>query len=215
MTTEENQIRIMIVDDHEVIRQGFTVFLKAFADLTLVGEATNGEEAVEVCGQVNPDVILMDMMMPVMDGVKAITIIRAQQPTVQIIALTSFTENNELVQQALQAGAIGYLFKDVSIDELARAIRLAHEGTPVLAPDATRMLIQSKTRRSASDFNLTEREIEVLALLVEGLNNREIADRLTLSQSTVKFHVSSILGKLNASSRTEAVSIAHQHNLVN
>lgn len=213
--SENRQIRVMIVDDHQLVRQGIIVSLKVFSDLLFVGEATNGAEAVELCGQFNPDVILMDMMMPQMDGITATRLIREKYPHVQIIALTSYDKDKELVQKALEAGAIGYLFKNVTIDELSRAIRLAHDETPVLAPQATRMLIQSKVQRSPADFNLSERELEVLALLVEGLNNRQIAERLTLSQSTVKFHVSSILGKLGASSRTEAVSIAHQNHLVN
>lgn len=213
--SDKSRIRVMIVDDHQVVREGFTVFLKAFDDLEFVGSAINGEEAVQLCAELQPHVILMDMMMPQMDGITAIQLIRAQHPDVQILALTSFTDNNELVPKAIEAGAIGYLFKDVSIDELAKAIRSAAENTPYLTTAATRMLIDATKRRSADDFNLSQRELEVLTLLVEGLNNRQVAERLTLSQSTVKFHVSSILGKLGATSRTEAVSLAHQHKLVN
>lgn len=213
--SEAAPIRVMIVDDHQVVRQGFITFLKAFTDLQFVGEAVNGEEAVELCAAVNPDVILMDMIMPQMDGIEATRQIRQKHPNTYIIALTSFVDNKELVQKALEAGATGYLFKDVSIDDLAQAIRLARVGTSVLAPQATRMLIQSKTQRTPDEFNLSERELDVLRLLVEGLNNKQIAHRLSLSESTVKFHVSSILGKLGAASRTEAVSIAHQHKLIN
>ncbi len=210
----DKKIRVLIVDDHQVVRQGFAVFLKAFPDLEFVGEALNGEEAVVLAGQLEPDVILMDMIMPRMNGVDATQTIRDRYPHVQVIALTSFTDNKQLVQEALNAGAIGYLFKDVSIADLAKAIRLANEGIPILAPEATRMLIQSKTQRSPKDFNLSKRELEVLALLIEGLSNADIAERMTVSASTIKFHVSSILGKLGASTRTEAVSIAHQNKII-
>jgi NarL family two-component system response regulator LiaR len=133
---------------------------------------------------------------------------------VQVIALTSFSDDKQLVQAALSAGATGYLFKDVSAADLVHTIRAVHAGTPVLAPEATRLLIQAKTERPPQSFNLSERELEVLGLLVEGLSNGEIASRLSISRSTIKFHVSSILGKLGANSRTEAVSLAHQHKLV-
>ena len=212
--SDEHKIRIMIVDDHQVVRQGFAVFLKAFPDLEFVGEAVNGEEAVELADSLQPDVILMDMIMPRLGGVDATRVIRDANPNIQVIALTSFTDNKQLVQDALNAGAIGYLFKDVSIADLAKAIRLAYDGTPVLAPEATRMLIQAKTQRSPKDYNLSKRELEVLSLLVDGLSNAEIADRMSVSSSTIKFHVSSILGKLGAATRTEAVSIAHQQKLV-
>lgn len=212
--SSERPIRVMLVDDHQVVRQGFSVFIKAFKELELVGEAANGLDAVRRCSEVHPDVILMDMIMPEMNGVTAIQIIRQQYPQVQIIALTSFTDDRELMQRALEAGAVGYLFKDVSIEDLSKAIHSAYRGLPVLSPEATRMLIQSKTQPSPRDFKLSERELEVLALLAEGLSNTQIADRLTVSTSTIKFHVSSILGKLGAASRTEAVAIALQHKLV-
>lgn len=213
-TNDDPRIRILIVDDHQVVRQGFAVFLKAFPDLEFVAEATNGEEAVQAAGDYKPDVILMDMIMPRMGGVEATRIIRTRYPQVQVIALTSFTDNKQLVQEALNAGAIGYLFKDIGIAELARAIRMAYQGMPVLAPEATRLLIQAKTQRNPQDFNLSKRELEVLELLVEGLSNADIAERMSVSASTVKFHVSSILGKLGASTRTEAVSMAHQYKLI-
>lgn len=212
--TNKNKIRVMIVDDHQVVRQGFTIFLKAFDDFELIGEATNGEEAVRRCAELLPDVILMDMVMPKMTGDEAIEVIRSQHPQTQIIALTSFTDDRQLVQKALKAGAIGYLFKDISIDELADAIRTAHRGDPILAPEATRMLIQATRNPQKLNFNLSERETEVLGLLVEGLNNPQIGERLIISRSTVKFHVSSILGKLGVSNRAEAVAIAVEHKLV-
>lgn len=207
-------IRVMIVDDHQVVRQGFSVFLKAFTYLELVGEASNGLEAIQMCEQVQPDVILMDMVMPQLDGIGAIKAIHQKYPQIHIIALTSYNEDRNLVQSALQNGAIGYLFKDVSIDDLAQAIKTAHAGIQVLAPEATRMLMQVKAQPTIPHFNLSERELDVLRLLIEGMTNPQIAEKLIISRSTVNFHVSSILGKLGASSRTEAVSIAHQYKLV-
>ncbi|MFN8376723.1 MAG: response regulator transcription factor [Anaerolineae bacterium] len=211
---ENHRIRIMVVDDHLVVRQGFATFLKAFDDLELVGEASNGQEAIQKIDQLNPDVILMDMVMPRLGGAETIKAIRQTHPSIQIIALTSFTNDKQLLQNALEAGAIGYLFKDVSIEALANAIRAAYEGNPIMSPEAMRMLILTKTQRVAGSFNLSERELEVLQLLVKGLTNNEIAEHLSVSRSTIKYHVSSILGKLGANSRAEAVSIAHQHKLV-
>lgn len=212
--SDTKPIRVMLVDDHAVVRSGLGAFLLAYADLELVGEASSGERAVALCRQVQPDVVLMDLMMPGMDGATATKLIRERHPEIQVIALTSFKEK-DWVENALKAGAVGYLLKDVSADELANAIRAAAEGKPTLAPEATQVLIQS-TRASAKKpgFDLTEREREVLALMVKGLNNGQIAERLVVSVSTVKFHVSSILSKLGASSRTEAVSIALQNHLV-
>lgn len=207
-------IRVMLVDDHAVVRSGLSAFLFAYEDLELVGEASNGERALALCRQAQPDVVLMDLMMPGMDGATATRHIRENHPDTQVIALTSFKEE-EMVEEALKAGAIGYLLKDVSADDLAKAIRAAAVGKPTLAPEAAQVLIQS-TRAPAEKpgFDLTEREREVLALMVKGLNNNQIAGRLVISVSTAKFHVSSILSKLGASSRVEAVSISLQNHLV-
>lgn len=214
-TVDRPNIRIMIVDDHGIVRGGLSTFLMTCEDMELVGEAANGEQALKLCTQVEPDVILMDLVMPGMDGATATQLIREQHPAVQVIALTSFKER-ELVETALQAGAIGYLLKDVSAEELANAIRAAYAGKPTLAPEAAQALIQA-ARQPALEigFDLTEREREVLALLVKGMNNNDIAEKLVVSNSTAKFHVSSILSKLGASSRTEAVVIAINNNLVN
>ena len=211
---ETKLIRVMLIDDHAVVRSGLSTFLMTCDDMELVGEASSGEQALSLCPQVKPDVVLMDLVMSGMDGATATRMIREQCPAIQVIALTSFKEQ-ELVQGALQAGAIGYLLKDVTADELANAIRAAYTGKPTLAPEAAQVLIQA-TRMPAEKigFDLTDREREVLALLVQGLSNNDIADKLVVSRSTVKFHVSSILSKLGAASRTEAVAIALQNHLV-
>lgn len=211
--TDSKSIRVMIVDDHAVVRSGLAAFLLASDDLELVGEAGDGEEAVRLCAQIQPDVVLMDLVMPKMDGAAATRAIRECCRQAQVIALTSFKEE-ELVQGALQAGAISYLLKNVSAEELAAAIRAAHAGRSTLAPEAAQALIHAATHPPPPGHDLTLREREVLALLVEGLNNPEIARRLVVSQSTIKFHVSSILSKLGVASRTEAVALAVQHHLV-
>ena len=208
----DGKIKILIVDDHNVVRSGLSAFLQVFDDFELVGEAANGKEAVEACAVRCPDVVLMDLVMPEMDGAEATRRIRENCPDIQVIVLTSFKEDN-LIENALQAGAIGYLLKSVSADELAAAIRSAHAGRPTLAPEATQVLIRASGRR-AHDVELTVREKEVLKMMTDGLTNPEIAEKLIVSRSTVKFHVSSILSKLSASSRTEAVAIAIQKKLV-
>ena len=208
----DGKIKILIVDDHNVVRSGLSAFLQVFDDFELVGEAANGKEAVEACAVRCPDVVLMDLVMPEMDGAEATRRIRENCADIQVIVLTSFKEDN-LIENALQAGAIGYLLKSVSADELAAAIRSAHAGRPTLAPEATQVLIRASGRR-AHDVELTAREKEVLKMMTDGLTNPEIAEKLIVSRSTVKFHVSSILSKLSASSRTEAVAIAIQKKLV-
>jgi NarL family two-component system response regulator LiaR len=211
--TENNAIRILMVDDHAMMRIGLATFLGSYDDFDLVGEASSGVEAVELCEELEPDVVLMDLVMQDMDGVAATKTILTKQPDTKIIALTSF-EEAELVRGVLQAGAVGYLLKGVSSDELASAIRAAVEGTPTLAPEATQILIEETRRPARTHFEMTDRELEVLALIADGLNNREIADELYLSRSTVKTHVSNILTKLGVSSRTEAVAYAIENDLI-
>jgi NarL family two-component system response regulator LiaR len=204
--------RVMLVDDHAVVRSGLSAFLSVNPDLELVGEAENGEQAVVRAGILKPDVILMDLMMPVMDGVAATQAIKKQNPGIQIIALTSFQED-ELVQNALKAGAVGYLMKNVTARELAAAIRAAKEGKITLSPEAAQALVRS-TQQAQETETLTEREREVLRLMVDGLNNAEIAERLVVSLSTVKYHISNILMKLGVDNRVAAVTTAIQKRLV-
>jgi NarL family two-component system response regulator LiaR len=210
---EDQPIRVLIVDDHAVVRSGLSAFLLVYEDLELVGEASSGAEAIRLCEKFHPDVILMDLVMPGMDGAATTAVIRQRWSDIQVIALTSFKEE-ELVQGALQSGAIGYLLKNVSADELANAIRAANAGRPTLAPEAAEALIQAAMHKPAIGHDLTEREHEIIKLLAEGLSNPEIAERLFVSRSTVKFHVSNVLSKLGAESRTEAVAIAIQNHIV-
>jgi NarL family two-component system response regulator LiaR len=214
MTVSPSQpIRVLLVDDHTMVRKGLALFLKAFDDLELAGEAESGAAAIQLCGEIQPDVVLMDMVMPDMDGVSTTREICQQFPQVQVIALTSFKEG-DLVKNALEAGAIGYLLKDVSADELAWAIRAAHSGRATLSPEAAQALVQTANQPPVPGLDLTDREREVLALMVEGLNNTQIAGKLTISPSTVKSHVSNILSKFGVASRTEAVTLALRHGLV-
>ena len=206
-------IRVMLVDDHMMVRRGLATLLKVFDDLELAGEAEDGEAAVQLCAKALPDVILMDMVMPVMDGAAATRVIRQKFPQVQVIALTSFKEG-ELIKNALEAGAIGYLLKDVSADDLVRAIRAAYSGRATLSPEAAQILVETANQPPAPGLDLTAREREVLLLMIEGLNNTQIAGRLTISPSTIKSHVSNILSKLGVASRTEAVTLALRNKIV-
>lgn len=206
-------IRVMLVDDHIMVRKGLATFLKIYDDLQLVGEAANGAAAIKLCGEIQPDVVLMDMVMPDMDGSAVTSIIRGQFPRVQVIVLTSFKEGN-LIKKALEAGAIGYLLKDVSADELAKAIRSANAGRATLSPEAAQSLVETANLPPAPGLDLTERERDVLALMIEGLSNTQIAGRLTVSPSTIKSHVSSILSKLGVASRTEAVTLALRNHII-
>jgi NarL family two-component system response regulator LiaR len=206
-------VRVLNVDDHAVVRSGLAAFLRAFDDLELVGEAAGGQQALALCEQVRPDVVLMDLVMPGMDGASATRAIRQRYPHIQVIVLTSFRDH-ELVQAALQAGAIGYLLKNVTADELAAAVRAAYAGRPTLASEVTEALMYTIANPSPPGDSLTPREREVLALMVKGLSNTEIAVQLTVSVSTVKFYVSSILAKLQVATRVEAATLAVERHLV-
>ncbi len=209
----EERIKVLIVDDHNMVRRGLAVLLEDYDDLAVIGEANDGEMAMTFCQQNTPDVVLMDMIMPRMDGITATRHIRTAHPSTQIIALTSFNDEDS-VQNALKAGVVGYLMKNVSGDELAEAIRRAHVGQSTLAPEAAQVLIHATTRPPTIGHDLTERERDVLLLMIEGLNNREIGEKLVISSSTVKNHVSNILGKMGTTSRTQAVALAVEYKIV-
>jgi len=209
-----NRIRVLIVDDHKVVRNGLHTFLAIHDDLEVVGEAGNGEEGVDQCTALRPDVVLMDMKMPVMDGPEAIERILENDRDVKVIALTSF-DDATYARRALQAGATGYLFKDVNENDLVSAIRLASQGSGVVAPEALRALV-GRTGSTDDEYQveLTDRELETLGLVARGLTNPQIADHLVISVSTVNFHVHNVLDKLGAKTRTEAVVIASREGLI-
>lgn len=207
----QTPIRIVIVDDHAMLRRGLAVFLMSYTDLKLVGEASNGREGLALCADKQPNIVLMDLMMPIMDGITATRLIRHEFPDIQVIALTSFGEER-LIKDVLEAGAISYLFKKVSADDLAKAIRAAQNGLSTFAPEVTEILVQSLQKPKSLFEILTPREREVLALMVKGMGNKEIADHLVISSSTTKSHVSSILAKLGVTSRTEVIALVMEHS---
>lgn len=205
-------IRILIADDHAVVRQGLRMFLTLDEDFEIIGEATNGAEAVNLARDLQPDVVLMDLLMPVKDGITAIGEIRREMPDVEVIALTSVLEDASVVG-AVKAGAIGYLLKDTQSDELRRAIKAAAEGQVQLSPQAAARLMR-EVRTPESPESLTDRETEVLRLLAGGYANKEIARELIIGEKTVKTHVSNILAKLGVQSRTQAALYAVRIGLV-
>ncbi len=205
-------IKLIIVDDHAVVRSGLSKFLKVYKDFQLVAEASDGKEAVQMVSLHNPDVVLMDLMMPEVDGIAATREIHQKYPKVKVIALTSFSEQN-MVQGALQAGAIGYLQKNITASELANAIRSACAGKMTLSPEATQALAQSVAQPQIPGNQLTDRELDVLKCMVNGLNNNEIAEQLVISLGTVKFHISNIFQKMGVDSRVEAVKAAIEQKL--
>lgn len=205
-------IRVLLADDHSVVRQGLRMFLVLDSELEVVAEAANGAEAVRLANELKPDVVLMDLLMPEMDGIEATATIRRQLPDTEVIALTSVLED-EKVFGAIRAGAIGYLLKDTEADELCRAIKAAAAGQVQLSPQAAARLMR-EVRPPDSPDDLTPRETEVLRLLARGLANKEIARDLSIGEKTVKTHVSNILSKLGVLSRTQAALYAVRAGLV-
>lgn len=221
-------IRVLLADDHPVVRRGMAAILDLEDDITVVGEAENGEDAVRLAQALKPDVVLMDLQMPVLDGVGAIKRIRAEIPTIHIIVLTTF-DDDDYIYQGISAGARGYLLKDAPPDQLIEAIRAAHRGESLVDPsvaarilDRFSSLVAQSTSASAEpdpspaveQFKLTPRELEVLRLLGQGARNKEIAEALIIAERTVKIHVGNILTKLNVSNRTEAVAVAMKVGLL-
>lgn len=206
-------IRIVIVDDHPMAQAGTRHFLNAYPDMELIGAASSGEEAITLCKQLQPDIVLMDVVMPGMDGIAATRAVKQECPNTRVIVMTSFSEG-DVVQRALQAGASGYLLKNATATELAQAVRNAHRGQPVMAPEATEALIQSMREGDNLGHDFTEREREVLALLAQGHSNPQIAERLCVSTATVKFHIGGIFAKLGVATRAEAIALAYQKRLV-
>ncbi len=208
-------IRVLIVDDHAIVRKGIRALLSESGGFEIVGEAANGQEAVAAAAESQPDVILMDLLMPVMDGIEATLRITAQRPGVRILVLTSFAADNKLFP-AIKAGALGYLLKDSSPEDLLRAIRQVHRGEPALHPTIARKLLQEIAQPvdlPPAPEALTARELAVLRLIAQGLSNQEIADQLVVSEPTVRTHVSRILGKLHLASRTQAALYAVREGL--
>lgn len=209
-----NPIRVMIVDDHAIVREGLTMLLTEEAIIDVVGEASNGSEAIEKAGELQPDVILMDLVMPEMDGIAATAQIRARHPNCQVLVLTSFSEDRR-VPDAIQAGAVGYMLKDVLKPDLLRAIQAAAKGEPTLHPEAQRQLMRQVTMPPEKNLlqTLTDREMDVLRLIAAGNSNKEIAASLHLTEGTVKGYVSTILSKLEVADRTQAALYAVKHGV--
>lgn len=205
-------IRLLLVDDHAVVRQGLKMFLKSEEEFVVIGEASNGHQAIDMARQLQPDVILMDLLMPGMNGIDATRTIRQEMPDTEVIALTSVLEDAAVIG-AVQAGAIGYLLKDTDGPELVRAIKAASEGQVQLSPKAAARLMR-EIRAPESPEKLTEREVDVLRALAQGMSNKEIAQALVIGEKTVKTHVSNILSKLGVASRTQAALYAANIGLV-
>ena len=219
MTAVNEKIKVLIVDDHKVVRQGLRTFLELQADINVVGEAEDGQAAVEMVGKLSPNVVLMDLVMPRLDGIAATRQVRALGSDVKVIALTSFTEDDK-VFPAIQAGASSYLLKDVSPDDLVEAIRAAHRGESRLHPDIARKLMEQVARQASPHREprfeeVTDRERDVVRLVAQGRSNQEIAQELVISEKTVKTHVSNILTKLQLEDRTQLAIYAIKKGLVN
>ncbi len=210
---EKNKIKVIIADDHPLVRHGIKTVLEAYDEISLVGEAENGKELIEICEKLKPDIVLMDLVMPIIGGVEATSRLIERWPDIKVIVLTSFNDM-ELIKKSLKAGAVSYILKNISSAKLVKTIKDVYSGKFVLSSKATRILLSELREKESKNITLTGREKEILILMVEGLSNKEIAKRLFLSNSTVQFHVSNILSKLGVSKRTEAVYHALKQKLV-
>ncbi len=211
--SSQNKIKVLIIDDHDMVRKGLAILLESFDEFEVVADSDNGQMGITLCRNYQPDVILMDILMPGMDGIATTNLIHQQWPNIRIIILTSTIEENR-VHDALKAGAMSYLLKNGSIDEVAEAVRSAYRYQPTLAPQAIQTLITSTQEGHDFSVDLTKRQQEVLALMVEGLNNRQIARSLFISTSTVKNHICSIYAKFNTTNRTQTVAMAVKYQLL-
>jgi len=207
-----DRIRVLVVDDHSHVHLGIAAIIEVSKDLVLVAHASNGREALQLCAEYSPDIVLMDVIMPIMNGIDATRAIRDQFPNIKVLALSSFPDE-EGVRAMLNAGAIGYLLKSSSVENLVHTIHTTAAGQSVFSPEVTQILINPRQSGTANEFGLTAREREILQLLVEGLNNKDIASRLSISYSTAKFHVRRIFGKLGVRSRIEAAALALDHKM--
>lgn len=205
-------IRILVVDDHRIVHKALSEMIRFIDDFELVGQGNNGQEAIELCRVHRPDVVLMDVVMPHMDGIEATRKILEEMPNTCVLALSSF-QNDDSVRTMLTVGASGYVMKNTSIDELESIIRTVYEGHTVISPGLIDNLLR-EPEKSTQEFNLSPREHEILRLVADGMNYRQIADHLTISLSTVKFHVGNMLQKLNVETRNEAIAIAAKNNLI-
>ena len=209
----KNRIKVLIADDHPLVRYGIKTFLETYDDIYIVGEAENGREAIEICEKHLPDVVLMDVRMPGLNGIEATNHILKKRPNIKVIILTSFIDK-ELIENSLKAGASSYLLKNESGERIVRVIRDAYQGKSNLSSEATQIMISELRSPLSERYQLTKREKEILSLMVEGLSNKEIAKRLTLSTSTIQFHITNILSKLGVSKRTEAIYLALKQKLI-
>jgi NarL family two-component system response regulator LiaR len=208
-----NKIKVLIIDDHDMVRKGLTILLESFDDFEVVADIDNGQMGVTLCRKYQPDVVLMDILMPGIDGIITTRMIHENWPMIQIIALTSTADEN-IIHDVVQAGAISYLLKNGSIDEVADAVRSAYHRQPTFAAQAIQALISTTQHPNNMGYDLTKRQKEVLALMIDGLNNRQIAKYLVISNSTVKNHICSIYSKLNTTNRTQTVAMAIKHQIL-
>lgn len=209
----DTNLRIMIVDDHRAVHKALAEMIDFVSDFDLVAQASNGQEAVELCREHYPDVVLMDVVMPIMDGVEATRQILEMNPKTRVIALSSF-QDNDSVNAMLRNGALGYVLKNASVDEMENIIRTVYQGKSVIDTQLVQQILRVVPDESDNDFNLSPRELEILKLIAGGLGYAQVADQLTISMSTVKFHVSNILTKLGVETRNEAILIAAKHNII-